>query len=229
VRDAARSDGPVLRLLWIEDGRRVTDPRTRRLEVEHEALRAEFSAHDLVSVEPLGWHPADRYRVTYSVRGVALDAAGQPAVADRHVAVFSAGASYPREPPEVVVESPLFHPNVGPAVGDPVDLLDGWTARLTLADAIAHVGDLIQYRRYDVDTPRNLVAARWAAENPSVFPLGQAMLRHERSREQETPVGDGAESSAGSPALDEPPAVDPDSIWAPKPTGSEHVAGEGGA
>ena len=162
------------------------NPRERRLTAENDALRAEFTDHPSITVVPIGWHPADQYRVTYRVPGVALDANSQPVVTEEHVALVRLGERYPRARPTVVMETAVFHPNFGPNPGDEVAYLgDTWSAARTISDVIVTVGEMIQFQAYDVQTPLNGVAAQWVIANPSIFPIGQVILRR-----AQPPVGE---------------------------------------
>jgi hypothetical protein len=210
----------------------VTDPRTRRLIVEHDAMRAAFVHHSHIEVEPIGWHPADRYRVTYRVPGVTLDVSGQPALVQEHVVVVSAGETYPRDRPTVRAETALFHPNVSADATRAIDSGTPWTAQRTLVDLVLQVGALIQLQEYDLDGPLNAIAARWVAENASIFPVGHVSLRVEGTRDGADqasgamPTDDGAQppEAAGNPldqldrAVSAAERASPDpprSVWAP--------------
>jgi ubiquitin-protein ligase len=187
----------------------VTAPRTRRLLAEHDALRSAFAAHPHITVEPIGWHPAERYRVTFEVPGVALDASGQPELVHGHVVSFTAGAQYPREQPVIVAESAIFHPNVESRVGGEIVVSEPWTAARTLTETILLIGAMLQFQRYDLSEPANDVAARWVAENETIFPLGHVELRADE------PDGADEVEEPASPASHEGSRGVEPSVWAP--------------
>lgn len=152
-------------------------PRARRLMADAELMRTEFAGHPYITVEPMGWEPPEQYRVTYHLLGVRTDeTSGQPVTADTHVIVISLPAAYPREKPYSTAQTPVFHPNFGPKAGDEICIGDYWTPSQTLADIVVKVGEMLQFREYNVRSPLNAVAARWVAENESIFPIGDIGL-----------------------------------------------------
>lgn len=152
-------------------------PRARRLMADAELMRTEFAGHPYITVEPMGWEPPEQYRVTYHLLGVRTDqTTGQPVTADTHVIVITLPAGYPREKPYSTAQTPVFHPNFGPNAGDEICIGDYWTPSQTLADIVVKVGEMLQFREYNVRSPLNAVAARWVAENESIFPIGDIGL-----------------------------------------------------
>lgn len=149
----------------------MLNPRQRRLVADYEAIRAEFAGHAHVRVEPIGHLPPEAYRITYKLDGLRLEG-DQPVVANEHVVDLRLPLGYPREQPLATPETPIFHPNVSATycIGD------YWAAGQPLADIIAKIGDMIQYRTYNVKSPLDAVAARWVADNESLFPIGTAEL-----------------------------------------------------
>jgi ubiquitin-protein ligase len=147
------------------------NPRHRRLAADFAAIKSEFSGHEHIKVEPLGANPPEVYRITYRVRGLQLDG-DQPVTADEHVCEIRLPLGYPREQPYVVPLTPVFHPNVAAhyCVGD------YWSAGQPLVDIIRKVGDMIQFRTYNVRSPLDAVAAKWAAENEALLPIGDVEL-----------------------------------------------------
>lgn len=147
-------------------------PRQRRLLADYDAVRAEYSGHPNVSVEPIGPLPPEAYRVTFrGIRGLRLDGR-TPVAADVHVAEIRLPLSYPREGPTVVPQTPIFHPNVARYYC----ISDYWSAGQPLVDIIAKLADMIQYRIYNVRSPLDGRAARWAAEHSNLFPIGNVTL-----------------------------------------------------
>lgn len=170
-------------------------PRARRLLADAELMKTEFAGHPHISVEPLGWEPPEQYRVTYHLVGARPDPnTGQPVTADTHVIVITLPANYPREKPYSTAETPVFHPNFGPNVGDEICIGDYWTPTQTLVDIVVKVGEMLQYREYNVRSPLNAVAARWAAQNEGIFPLGHIGL-FQAEPEIELAVTNGGESN----------------------------------
>lgn len=153
------------------------NPRVRRLTADADLLRTEFAGHPYISVEPIGWEPPEQYRVTYRLPGVMIDpSTGQPVSIDSHTAHIALPARYPRDKPYATMETPIFHPNFGPNVGDEICVGDYWTPAQTLADIVVKIGEMVQYQVYNVRSPLNAIAARWTADNESIFPIGRIPL-----------------------------------------------------
>ena len=148
-------------------------PRLRRLSMDSEILRADFSGHPFVRVTPVGWEPAEQYRVEYWVRGVMLAAgSAQPTPAEHFIANITLPNDYPRVKPLCTMETPVFHPNFGSRVGDEICIADYWAPSQGLSEIILKIGEMLQFRDYNTKSPLNAMAARWADENASVLPVG---------------------------------------------------------
>lgn len=150
----------------------MSAPRLRRLAADYEAVRAEFSGHPHVHVEPLGGHlPPENYRVTYRVRGLRLNG-NQPVAVDEHKVEIKLPLRYPRDKPLCLALTPVFHPNVK----DAYCIQDYWAAGQSLVDTIAKIADMIQYRVYNPASPLDAMAARWASANTNLFPIGNVTV-----------------------------------------------------
>src|SRR3954466_1490883 len=147
------------------------NPRLRRLAADYEAVRAEFSGHPHVSVEPVGPLPPEAYRVTYRVQGLRLNGE-TPVTVGVHQAEFRLPLGYPREQPYCAPLTAVFHPNVD----QHYCIADYWSAGEGLVDVIAKVGDMLQYRIYNTKSPLNAIAAYWAEQHPELFPIGNVEL-----------------------------------------------------
>ena len=152
------------------------NPRVRRLTADSIAMRTEFAGHPNIAVTPIGYEPPESYRIIYRLRGVSLDQKGQPLFIEEFHVLIQLGSTYPREKPLAVMESPIFHPNFGPRIGEEICIGDYWSPAQSLVDIVITIGELIQYQRYNTRSPLNAVAARWVASNESVFPVGNVSL-----------------------------------------------------
>lgn len=149
----------------------MTSPRVRRLAADYEALRAEFSGHRHVTVEPLGPIPPEAYRVSYWLPGLTLNG-DVPVQVGEHLVEIRLSLGYPREQPSVVPLTPIFHPNVS----DHYCIADYWAAGEGLIDVVVKVADMIQYRVYNTKSPLDATAAYYAEQHPDLFPVGSVAL-----------------------------------------------------
>ena len=143
--------------------------RTRRLQRDYEKVLSELAGSEFVCVRPVSGDPPSHYLVTYRLQGLAWDeATGDVTPIDEHQVDIHLPLGYPKQAPRCVMRTPIWHPNIG----DYVCIGDYWSAGVTLVDIIAHIGDMIQYRSYNLRSPVNKGAAVWAQNKTSSFPVG---------------------------------------------------------
>ena len=160
------------------------NPRLRRLKNDYERVVAELSGSEYVSVKAVSGDPPTHYQVTYLLTGLMWDAsAGAAKQIGEHVVDISLPAGYPKQAPRCTIRTAMWHPNIG----DYVCIGDYWSAGVTLADIIVHIGDMIQYRSYNLGSPVNNAAAAWAQRNTRSFPVGVRSVRP-RESEQDAPA-----------------------------------------
>ena len=150
------------------------NPRLRRLQADYDLVREVFSGHPHVTAQAVGTQlPPERYHVAFRLRGLYL-AGDQPDYQDFHEVEISLPLHYPSEKPYVVPLTPIFHPNIR----DYYCIADYWAAGTTLPDVIVKLGDMIQWRIYNPQSPLDAIAAKWAVEQePSgLFPIGNVDL-----------------------------------------------------
>lgn len=150
------------------------NPRLRRLQSDYDLVREVYSGHPHVAVEPVGSTlPPESYRVQMRLRGLYLRG-DQPDYRDLHNLEIMLPRRYPAEKPFVVPLEPIFHPNIR----EYFCIADYWAAGTTLADVIAKLGDMIQWRTYNTASPLDAIAARWAVEQEpaGLFPIGNVDL-----------------------------------------------------
>jgi ubiquitin-protein ligase len=62
----------------------------------------------------------------------------------------------------------VFHPNFG----EYVCIADFWSPAQSLADIVMDVGLMLQWQKYNVQSPLNAVAADWAVKHRDELPVG---------------------------------------------------------
>jgi hypothetical protein len=132
-------------------------------------LRAEFGKvlqryqnHEHVSVEPILTPPRE-YRVIYRLRApVGLLPGGAVKTATHHELRIRLGEDFPRSKPELTMTTPTWHPNI--AHSGAVCIGDDYYMAQTLADVIAKVGNMLQYREYDLRSPYRRDVADWVRQ-----------------------------------------------------------------
>jgi hypothetical protein len=137
-------------------------------------VRETFSGHPHVFIEPLSSRlPPESYRVEFRLRGLYLSG-NQPDYRYVHRVEIMLPRSYPAAKPYVVPLAPIFHPNIR----EFFCIADYWAAGTTLADVVANLGDMIQWRVYNAASPLDPIAARWAIEQEptGLFPIDNVDL-----------------------------------------------------
>jgi ubiquitin-protein ligase len=172
------------------------NPRLRRLQADYELIRDSLSGHPLITVEPAGVGlPPESYKIQYRVRGLQLEGE-QPTYRDVHEAKLDLPLRYPAERPHAVPLTPIFHPNIKGYFC----IADYWAAGTTLVDVIAKMGDMIQWKIYNVKSPLDTTAARWAAANETsgLFPVSNVDFGVEEIAKRSTGAGRRARRGTGA-------------------------------
>jgi ubiquitin-protein ligase len=148
------------------------NPRLRRLESDYRELRTRFDGDPRITITPLGPYPPERYQIVYRVPSLRLDAANNVQRTEQTVVTMTLPAGYPREKPHAETLDPIFHPNFGAYVC----IADFWAPGQSLGDIVASIGDMLQFRKYNIRSPLNAVAAEWANEHATTLPLSEITL-----------------------------------------------------
>lgn len=152
----------------------MTSPRLRRLQADYRSLTAAFSGHPRIRVEPVGPVPPERYRILYAVPSLAMGTDQFLHPVESHLVEVFLPSEYPRDKPYcTLLSTPVFHPNFGPYIC----IADFWSPGQTLVDVVVQIGDMLQYKLFNVRSPLNAVAARWATENTAILPIGRFQMQ----------------------------------------------------
>jgi ubiquitin-protein ligase len=168
------------------------NPRQRRLAADFAELAQAFDGSPHVTVEPLGSLPPERYRVTYRIPGLQMVPPAQLVRSYEHVFEIALPAGYPRQQPYAVPLTPVFHPNIS----GHVCIADFWSPSQSLVDTVVQIADMVQYRLFNINSPLNAVAARWAETNAHQIPVGRYQVRTGDPAAPAAPIP--AQSTSGS-------------------------------
>ncbi len=151
-------------------------PRMRRLWSDYMSLSELARVSELLEVAP-GGDPPDRYRVLYRCRGLALPpGAAEPQVTERHVCDYYLHREYPQRPPLLIWRSSVFHPNIMPPERGGAVCIGAWSPGESLPDLVLRVGEMIEYKNYDLDDVLNELAVEWVRSNREHFPIDDRPL-----------------------------------------------------
>jgi ubiquitin-protein ligase len=148
----------------------MISPRIRRLKLDYEILLRRFENWPLIRIAIAGGNPPEHYRITYLLRGLYLSPNGDILERNEHVVDVNLTLGYPRRPPQCKILTPIFHPNFDQST---VCIGDFWAASEGLEDLIIRMGRMIAYQDYNVKSPLNGLAAKWAAEHPHLLPVDE--------------------------------------------------------
>jgi hypothetical protein len=102
------------------------------------------------------------------VRGLYVAPDGAILERNDHLLEVNLSLGYPRRAPQCRMLTPEFHPNFDDSS---VCIGDFWAASESLDDLIIRIGRMISYQEYNTKSPLNGLAAKWAAQNPSLLPV----------------------------------------------------------
>ncbi len=146
----------------------MSNPRLRRLRLDQERLETRFRDSPKIRIVSATGTPAEKYEIAYYVRGLCAAPNGDIFERIEHVVEIKLSLGYPRRAPQCKMLTPIFHPNfdeVSVCIGD------FWAPSEGLDDLVVRIGRMIAYQEYNVKSPLNGLAARWAAENAHLLPV----------------------------------------------------------
>jgi len=159
-------------------------PRQRRLRADFDRIISEFSAHPYISVNyNAETGIPEQYFIEYkNIKGLKQTSDSSPQnrkteITTNHRTEIYLHADYPRVKPVCYMLSDIFHPNFRMAHPHDICIGDYWASGETLADVIYMIGEMIQYKNFSSKNPLNGVAAKWAMENQSIFPVDETNIR----------------------------------------------------
>ncbi len=144
------------------------DPRIRRLQTDYRQVTTEYESHPRIRVMATEGDPPEKYVLEYHVVGLIPHGEDSYKKGDTHRAELFLPLDYPRRPPFCRMITPVFHPNIDP---QKICIGDHWSAGQRLSDLIRRIGEMITYQSYNVKSPLNAEAAKWAESNLSTLPL----------------------------------------------------------
>ncbi|MEO6802496.1 MAG: hypothetical protein ABI197_04530, partial [Granulicella sp.] len=74
----------------------MASPRIRRLKIDYDALRQRFAAWPLIQITGTAGMPPEVYRITYAIKGLYVNHAGEIHERDSHLMEINLSLDYPR-------------------------------------------------------------------------------------------------------------------------------------
>ena len=145
----------------------MTPVRMRRLMADYAKVQDFLNRHPKLRLLGVEGSPPELYEVEYQVRGL-QQKGDELATVSSHRVEVTLPLEYPRMPPQCRMLTPIFHPNIAPHA---ICIGDHWSAGESLASILARIGEMITFQSYNIRSPLNGEAARWASENLDRLPV----------------------------------------------------------
>ncbi|HEY0071911.1 MAG TPA: ubiquitin-conjugating enzyme E2 [Chloroflexia bacterium] len=132
--------------------------RDRRLRIEAERIERLQALSPFIRYRAISQLPGlvpDRYEVSFSCTGLRRDG-GDIVETQNHRVLIYFHAEYPTQQPRLAWMTPIFHPNIK---GPRVCLGRSWTPAMTLDELCIILGEMIQYKLFNLDDPLDADAA----------------------------------------------------------------------
>lgn len=143
-------------------------PRQRRLASDFRMMQEQFTDFPLIHLEQAFGNPPERYVVSYHVRGIECLREDRVVYRDYHEVEIELPGTYPRTPPICKMRTPIFHPNIEPAI---ICIGDHWTAAERLCDLVVRIGEMITYQAHNIKSPLDGEAAMWTDLHQDILPV----------------------------------------------------------
>lgn len=148
-------------------------PRQRRLLADLKSLTERFSSFPLIRVKSSFGNPPEKYVIAYNVKGIERIDGERIVYRNYHEVEIKLPGTYPRTPPLCRMLTPVFHPNIEPAV---ICIGDHWTAAERLCDLVVRIGEMIAYQAHNVKSPLDGEAAMWTDLHLDMLPIDSSDL-----------------------------------------------------
>lgn len=146
----------------------MSSPRTRRLILDADSINRRLRGWPLIEISGQAGMPPEIYRFTYHLRGLYVDPTGNILERDSHTLEVNLSLGYPRRAPQCRMLTPVFHPNFDDSS---VCIGDFWAASEGLDDLVIRIGRMIAYQEFNIKSPLNGIAAKWAEQNIALLPI----------------------------------------------------------
>ena len=146
----------------------MRSPRIRRLQGDYECMKRRFANSSLIRIESTDGLPPEKYIITYNIKGLYAEPDGTLKERNQHRMEVNLTLGYPRRQPQCKLLTPIFHPNI---TESSVCSGDFYAASEGLDDLVIRIGRMIAYQEFNVKSPLNGIAAKWAEKNDSHLPV----------------------------------------------------------
>lgn len=158
----------------------MSNVRLRRLTADYEKLEEYVRLHPRVSLLQVTGDPPEKFQLQYVIKSMRMQNQ-EVVVATNHTVEISLPRNYPRTPPQCRMLTPVFHPNIAPHA---ICVGDHWSAGESLQSIVIRIGEILAYQSYNLKSPLNGEAARWAELNSDELPTDMVSLLPEEKKKR---------------------------------------------
>jgi ubiquitin-protein ligase len=122
----------------------------------------------------------DKYLIIYSCTGLLKHHNEEVKESDKHAMSVIFGYDFPASPPKLIWYTPIWHPNFD----TPYVCTQGrpFAASVQLDRIVRMVGEMVQYRSYNLDSVLNYEAKEWTEKNKHLLPVDDRDIVDSRLR-----------------------------------------------
>ncbi|HLX62911.1 MAG TPA: ubiquitin-conjugating enzyme E2 [Planctomycetota bacterium] len=142
--------------------------RLKRLKADYDKLCTLFSQESRIRIKKTLGDPPEKYQLEYLVSGMEKKIDGSLHLRNNFVVEITLTGAYPRMAPQCKMLTPVFHPNIAPHA---VCIGDHWAAGESLANLVVRIAEMLSYQSYNIQSPLNGEAAKWAELKKEILPL----------------------------------------------------------
>lgn len=142
--------------------------RLKRLQADYNRIAETFPSEGKIIISNTAGDPPEKYQIEYLVNSLVMKPDGKVQVKNSHMVEIYLTRSYPRQAPQCRMLTPVFHPNIAPHA---ICIGDHWAAGESLAQLLIRIGEMLAFQSYNLKSPLNGEAARWAEQNKARLPI----------------------------------------------------------
>jgi ubiquitin-protein ligase len=169
----------ILVLLPTATAGAVANPRVRRLGSDHERLQRLVSQSRMIRIISTTGTPPEIYVIQLTCRGIENLNGNEPVFRSDHRLQITLPAGYPTSPPDLRIQTPIFHPNINRGLGT-VCIGPWWPAKW-LDELVFMVAEMIQYKvpptRDTRENVYNVEAVNWIRRNRHRIPIDRTEVK----------------------------------------------------
>lgn len=145
-------------------------PRIRRLKSEYQKMAELTARSDFIRFqiqEQIPGRPPEKYLITFTCKGMSgIDAKHLPIYSEFHQVLIYMDANYPKAPPKMRWQTPIWQPNIQHSEPFKVCIDPAWwAASRTLDRLVVMLGEMVQYKNYHAENtppfPMDKEVAEW--------------------------------------------------------------------